>query len=477
MRRCGICLALFGALALGAPSGATAGPVILGGDDLTDHGQVNRTTGEPEQGWLYMQRAVTNISPNVTRPNDNTIAALGSSTPVGIRSGDAGLGIAVAANRNGLGINYYDGAAGIDDFFAKLARGQVRPRMIWIAGSEASNDLSSCSGEENTALTRNAPLIDGFVSSGGGLLSHGTCYEWAAALLPGLSTGDVGGSNDLYFTPEGAASLPALTTADINAGPWHNYFRGNLGGLQILVRSNRVKETAPPPTPPRARSAAPGDDAAVIVGGSAVTITPPPPPTCVNPTVVRDRRVSLPGGGSAVLLTRQFSDAATPFRMTVRLRRTRQRVVGIRYTTNGRPLGVNARAGQQISIPASVLRPRRGRNLTVARVTLSNGRTVPIRQFFIIVRCAVPRVACTRLSPTSLRCNSRTPLGVRRVRASATSPAGGRATGAAVVRRGRYTVTLRSRVALPAGRYTYRHVGTTRRRGERMVMIRYVAVA
>ena len=88
----------------------------------------------------------------------------------------------------------------------------------------------------------------------------------------------------------------------------------------------------------------------------------------------------------------------------------------------------------------------------------------------------MPRVACQRLTATSLRCNTRTPLGVRRVRVSAASPAGGTARGTARVTRGRYTVTLRANVSLPPGRYTYRHLGTTGRRGERMTMIRFVTV-
>jgi hypothetical protein len=468
---------LLAGLILGAgPGTAAAGPVILGGDDLTQHGQVN-AAGEPQLGWLYIQRALTNISPNVTRPNDNSVAALGSSAAAAANDGDAGAAIGVAAPRAGLSVNYYDGAPAINDFFAKLRDGQLRPRIIWLSGTEATNDLGSCSGTENEAVARNAALIDDFVSNGGGLMSHGTCYRWVTSLLPGLQTVDSGSNNDLYFTPEGLAALPGLTLEDINAGPWHNHFQGNFGGLQVLVRSKNVKETAPPPTttPAPARSSAVGDDAAVVLGGSAVAIRPPPPPTCVNPTVVRDRKVSLPGGGSATLLTRQFSDAATPFRVSVR-RRGLQRITGVTYVLNGRVIAANSPAARQVPVPAGGLRPGRGRNLMVAQVTLASGRKVNIRQFFIIVRCSVPRVACRRLTATSLRCSTRTPLGVRRVRVSAASPAGGTATGSARVTRGRYSVTLRAKVSLPPGRYTYRHLGTTRRRGERMTMVRFVTV-
>jgi hypothetical protein len=66
---------------------------------------------------------------------------------------------------------------------------------------------------------------------------------------------------------------------------------------------------------------------------------------------------------------------------------------------------------------------------------------------------------------------------VLRVRVRATGPGGETATGTARVRRGRYSVTLRSRVALLVGVYVYKHVGTTKRRGERFFMVRLFTVA
>jgi hypothetical protein len=460
MSRLWSCLLLTCLVLVVAPASAAAGPVILGGDDLTEHGRVD-AAGNPQEGWLYMQRAIANISPKVTRLNDNTIAALGSSAGPPTDRGNAGAAIGVAAARNGLGVNYYDGAPALTDFFARLRDGRVRPRIIWIAGSLADNDLGLCRGEEDQVITRNAESLDQYVTNGGGLMSHGVCYDWASSLLPGLQAPETGAFRDLFLTPEGTAAFPGLTNDDVNAGPWHNHFQGNLGGLLALVRSSRIDDAA-------------SQDAAVVIGGGAVSIRPPPPPTCVNPTVVRDRRVSLPGGGSAVLATRQFTDAATPFRATVRLRRQTAR--SVTYIVNGRTIAVNVPAGRQVRVPAAALKRGRGRNQMVAIVTLLSGRTVRITQFFVIVRCSVPRVACRRISARSLRCTSRTPLGVRRVTATAASPAGGTARGTATVRRGRYTVTLRAPVTLPAGRYTYRHVGRTRKRGERMVMIRYVNV-
>ncbi len=455
-----------------APSAALAGPVILGGDDLTQHGKVD-SAGNPQEGWLYIQRALENISPKVTRLNDNTVAAIGSSPAPATNDGDAGAAIGVAAQRAGLGVTYHDGATAIQSFFNRLKAGQVRPRIIWISGSDAANDLVPgesnvvCGGSEDSAVTRNAEVIDNFVTNGGGLLAHGTCYGWVNALLPGLQavTFDDNFDSDLYLTPEGQQAFPGVTNSDVNGGgrgPWHNFFQGDLGGLQPLVRSSTANDAA-------------GQDAAVILGGGAATIRIPPRPTCVQPTVVRDRKVNLPGPGQAVLLTRQFTDAATPFRARVVLRRGGF-ATAVTYIVNGKVVAVNARPNTQVRVPTNVLKPGRGRNRMDAYVALPGGRVVKITQFFVIVRCSVPRVSCRRTSARTLRCQSRTPLGVRRVRVSAASPAGGNAVGATPVRRGRYTVTLRAKVNLPAGRYTYRHIGTTRKRGERMVMVRYVNV-
>src|SRR5687768_3040626 len=93
------------------PAQALAGPVILGGDDLTSHGSHDGTSNV--EGWKYMEVALGNISSQVTRSNDNSIAALGSAEG----GGGAGAAIASAAAPNGLPVTYYEGAAAIQGFF------------------------------------------------------------------------------------------------------------------------------------------------------------------------------------------------------------------------------------------------------------------------------------------------------------------------------------------------------------------------
>ena len=231
--------------------------MILGGDDMDDHGSVDGG-GNAVNGWLYIQRAIENIGPNVTRSgNDGSIAALGSAAGSIATSSDAGASIDLAGSKTGRTVTHYEGAAAIDTFFTNLASAATNPAIIHLAGDQATNDLSAA---EKTALTSHAAEIASFVSSGGGLFSHGTYYGWLTALLPGASAvASVG--NSLYFTGDGLTDLPGLTVGNINAGPWHSHFEGDLGGLKVLVRSSAVQDNTQ-------------TDAALIIGGSQVTFDP-----------------------------------------------------------------------------------------------------------------------------------------------------------------------------------------------------------
>lgn len=222
---------------------AYAGPVILGGDDLTDHG--SRSGSANVLGWLYMERAVANIlnTPgNITRPGNNgSIAALGAAAVAGCPptcpGGDAGAAIGSVADVLGKTVNYYEGAAAINQFFNDLIAGTVNPAMLWLAGTGASNNLDSAEG---AALTANATRIANFVASGGGLMAHGSgpdAYGWLSALIPGIIE-DSNCSTPATLTAAGMAAFPGLTNADISAGPCHNTFSGNLGSLQVLARES-----------------------------------------------------------------------------------------------------------------------------------------------------------------------------------------------------------------------------------------------
>jgi len=112
-------------------------------------------------------------------------------------------------------------------------------------------------------------------------MSHGVAYGWLTALLPSVATVESGDSDDLYFTDEGLAELSPLTDGDINAGPWHNHFEGDLGGLKVLVRSEYVQDIT-------------GADAAVIIGGAQVSIDEEPAPEA-EPTEEPNCIPGIPG--------------------------------------------------------------------------------------------------------------------------------------------------------------------------------------
>jgi hypothetical protein len=213
--------------------------VILGGDDLTDHGQ--RVAGVNQEGWLYIEKAVSNLNSGVTRPGASGIAALGSAEVVGCPpvcpGGNAGAGIDSAASNLGLAVTFSNGAAAINQFFTDLASGAQNPSIIWIAGTGAANDLDF--DGEGAALTANAAAINSFVASGGGLMSHGSgteAYGWLSTLLPGLADSGSCNSTGATLTAAGQAAFPGLSNSDIdaNAGPCHSSFAGNFGGLVAL---------------------------------------------------------------------------------------------------------------------------------------------------------------------------------------------------------------------------------------------------
>lgn len=224
------------ALTLAVSTSIWAGPIILGGDDLTDHGSFNGTSNL--EGWLYIEKAINNLLGSQTRGGSITddIAALGSASSIATSS-NAGAAIGWAASELGKTVSYFDGNTAINQFFADLAVGVVNPRVIWLAGTGAANDLDT---DEGLALTANAVAINSFVSSGGGLMSHGsgdTAYGWLTALLPGLTNVSGCTSFGATLTAAGNTAFPGLSNSDVdsNAGPCHSHFEGDFGGLVTLA--------------------------------------------------------------------------------------------------------------------------------------------------------------------------------------------------------------------------------------------------
>jgi hypothetical protein len=241
-------------------SSAVAGPVILGGDDLNDHGSYSG--GANQQGWRYIQNAMSNILSGVNRPGNNgTVVVLGSA-PSTATSGDSCGAPYWAGQVLGKTVTCIDGAAGINAFFTQLAGGTVNPAMLIYPGDGASNGVDSA---EEAAITANAPAIAAFVASGGGLLGHTGPYGFLPALLPGFAVSGNCDSSSATLTPTGQAAFPLVTVADIRAGPCHNTFAGNFGALQILALDS--------------------NGLVLIVGGGAGTVIGPAGPLADIPTM------------------------------------------------------------------------------------------------------------------------------------------------------------------------------------------------
>lgn len=279
----------------GASGLSMAGPVILGGDDLTDHGS-RSGAGVNLQGWLYIEKAVSNVLSSVTRAGtiSTDIVALGSAANPAFNGGNAGGAIGSAANVLGKTVTYIDGASAITQFFIDLANGTINPNMLWFAGTGAVNNLDAAEG---AALTANAAAINTFGASGGGIMAHGSgsaAYGWLSALLPGLADSGSCNSTGATLTAAGMAAFPGLTNANIdaNAGPCHSSFVGNFGGLTTLAFD--------------------GAGLSYIIGGGAGTVIrcgQPGQPPCNNkvPEPSSLLLVGLAGLGLAAQLRRRQS--------------------------------------------------------------------------------------------------------------------------------------------------------------------------
>ncbi len=223
--------------------------MILGGDDLTDHGSYN---GAPQNGWLYILKAQESLKPNVKRPHDGTVAVLGSTDSTST-AGNAGGAYHYTTPLAGLTPQFYDGPAAIDDFFDDLRTGAKKPAILVTVGTDAANDLDTLEG--NT-LRSHAAEIAAFVNSGGGLLSHGfgadAAYGWLFALIPGITEADGCDVGTLSLTADGQAAFPGLTNNHIRTGPCHSNFSGDLAGLKVLARDGRGQN--------------------IIIGGAAVQL-------------------------------------------------------------------------------------------------------------------------------------------------------------------------------------------------------------
>jgi hypothetical protein len=218
---------------LSAAAWGQGGIVLLGGDDLNDHGS-RTSAGVNLTGWKYIENGIKSMIPQVKRTGPFTvdIVALTVTPTTSLTGSSDGTAILSAATNLGLTVQYVNTAAEVNKFFTDLEAGTVNPKMLWIPGDGNSGGTDS---SEEAALAANASKLNAYVGSGGGLFAHTGRYSWLAAVLPGSTIGGSCNSSTLSLTAVGQSVFPALTNADIRSGPCHNNFQGNIGGLQVLA--------------------------------------------------------------------------------------------------------------------------------------------------------------------------------------------------------------------------------------------------
>jgi hypothetical protein len=228
---------------------AWAGPVVIDGTDANDHGSA--TNNVNVEGWAYMQSVLENIATQLDPGVAKVVVDVGT-TDVGFPDFGARAAINSAFNLSvlpsrGWTLVHMDGSAAIDSWLSALSTANTGILYIPTA-DETSGDLDA---DELNTINSHAVDIANYIGGnglplkGGGLFSMGespffagtTAYGWLIELLPDITVTDVGGGGigtAITLTAEGEQAFPELTSADLSSGPWHNYFSGEIGGLEVL---------------------------------------------------------------------------------------------------------------------------------------------------------------------------------------------------------------------------------------------------
>lgn len=225
-------------------SSCSAGTIILGGDDLTDHGSYNPSSGELFRGWKYLALVLPRLHRESSLVGRNgEIVMLGSSpTPVnefnnGIEdsNNDAYEGYYRALESVELldRLRPINGASAISDFLEDLYEGRESPNVVAIAGSEAANDLTLA---EAARVNARGDALQAYARRGGSLISHGSTpeidvYGWLRELANITHTNECESEGATLTQTANDLFGDALVDSDIdnNAGPCHDTFTPLVG--------------------------------------------------------------------------------------------------------------------------------------------------------------------------------------------------------------------------------------------------------
>ena len=222
-------------------SAAFAGPIIIAGTDSDDHGYA---VGNANQtGWLFMQKAFENIGGAVSN-GKKTAVCLGCNGFQAQNAFDSATQNSSLAG--GWTFSNLTTMADITNFFNGSGTINLGNTGIVYMPTVASNVSGGLTDDQLSIINLHGADLNSYLASGGGLFTQEQAnssigYGWLTTLLPGLVVqGDSGGpdfdENSLSLTAAGNAAFPGLTNADMtNATPWHAWFSGNFGGLQVLA--------------------------------------------------------------------------------------------------------------------------------------------------------------------------------------------------------------------------------------------------
>jgi uncharacterized delta-60 repeat protein len=217
-------------------------------------------------------------------------------------------------------------------------------------------------------------------------------------------------------------------------------------------------------------------------GDACDSPAPPPDATAGAPTAcltltpaIRKRTKVVPGGGEVALTSSQTADAVVPLKLAVGARRG-VKVKSLAFKVNKKAIPTTST--KALSVPLARLKIG-SRNAISVVVTLTNKKKVTVNDVVTLTKCELPPVTCERLAGgAQLRCSSTMPLRARRVTVTVFGADGRKATSSAPVtakkgaKKGSYTLTMKTPVTFLPGRYVYKHLATTTRKGERLLAVR-----
>ena len=235
--------AVLAAAAFAIAGMAQAGPIIIAGTDADDHGSVTGTTNLT--GWKFMQQAFEQIGANVTNGKTQFVC-------IGCNGSTASAAFASSINNSGVSSFSQVSLTSLADiaaFFNGTGAVSINTAAAIYMPTVSSNVGGGITDGQLGVVNLNGAAINAFVTAGGGLFTQEQAnssigYAWLQSLLPGFvvlgdNAGGVANAGTLQLTALGQAQFPSLTNADLsNATPWHAYFQGNFGALQILVTGN-----------------------------------------------------------------------------------------------------------------------------------------------------------------------------------------------------------------------------------------------